>query len=200
MKFCKIGSVFRENKCFFYRLEMEICDLPEIVFLQILAYLPFKERLLIRRVNKKFKEMSSILISKTKTLGGWTEDEIMNKITPDSFSKLLDLCADNLQSIEFPRVVVDRSVSELVNRFAKFSFPQLISLDLGEASVDDQMFSDLIRNNVNLKSLTWNSKDVSPTFPEDVVGEKLEILKSLFNRSIFAFLDRPVSEFETLGN
>jgi len=134
---------------------MDFCRLPEKVILQIIEELPFVEKVRIGRVDTFFLRISNVSISRTKHLSG----EIfgvnrLRKITPDSFSLILQLCSENLETFEF-------NEERLVETFAQFSFPRLIELYLGKidfGNIGNDLFDVIMSNNPNIEKLSFTGR------------------------------------------
>jgi len=154
-----------------------IDQLPDLVLLEIVRQLPFKERVRLGRVNKRFRQISATIISETECLD--LNEGIYRHLNAESFSGILELCSNNLKRMEFPCFGTSAALA-LIDTFSYFSFQNLVDLDLGKpASLDDGVFQNLIRRNPNLKILKCSfihGDGEWCTFPQDVVNENLEIL------------------------
>jgi len=105
-------------------------------------------------------------------------DKSFRLLTTRALTGIMELCHHNLKTVIFPDSTWQTPlVTEWIAALAKFSCPHLIKLELGYADIDNGLFAKLVRNNPNLKSLTWRMvSDVWLEFP-DIICDKLERLK-----------------------
>jgi len=133
---------------------MNFSQLPDTAFLKVIHLLPFKERIRCGRVNKRFRLISQIAVSQTKSFDQGQGHQEKNltcekypSLTSDTLWTLLNLCSQNLEKIQIAASVADT--------FARFSYPHLTELKIEFGlNLFNEMFDIVMENAPNLESLT----------------------------------------------
>lgn len=149
---------------------MEFSDLPYFISLKIFRYLSVKDLIRVSRVCRHFSDFSTTVLCETKSID--FGDHVFRKLTPTALSNLISLCADDLKSIKFSRLIHRLNLEA----FAQFECPRLMELDLGKAAIGHEVFEKLVKNSPNLQQLVWNNVFAPVKYP-DMVNKNLKTLK-----------------------
>lgn len=172
---------------------MDINQMPEDSISQIIRYLPFKDRVRIGLVSKRFRQLSKAEISATKYLdfGEWYFEEIKS----DQMEILLNSCKISLQVLKFNKFGDHKDVA-LVKAFSEltYTFPKVIEFETGYCD------EDVIRRVPNIRSFTSRFKGCF-LFPTDLILENLErlVLSSMNDASLRSLVGQApnLKHFET---